>query len=85
MGPLGAVSHRFNFDMINKGRAVRAMLNSVLWNRQITRKNELLIYNSIVKSAVTYGAETWKFDKNLRVKTYVDENGLLKRSQDAQD
>jgi hypothetical protein len=23
---------------INKGRAITAMLNSVLWNRQITRK-----------------------------------------------
>ena len=25
-------------DRINKGRAVTAMLNSVLWNRQITRR-----------------------------------------------
>ena len=44
------------------------MLNSVLWNRQITRKNKLLIYNSTVKSTVTYGAETWKFNKNLKSK-----------------
>ena len=50
-------------DRINIGRA---MLNSVLWNRQITRKNKLLIYNSIVKSTVTYGDETWKFNKNLQ-------------------
>ena len=27
--------------------------------------NKLLIYNSIVKSTVTYGAQTWKFNKNL--------------------
>ena len=39
-------------NRINKGRAVTAMLNSVLWNRQITRKNKLLIYNSIVKSSL---------------------------------
>ena len=44
-------------NMINKGRAVTAMLNSVLCNKQITRKNKLLIYNSIVKSTVTYAAE----------------------------
>ena len=50
-----------NKNRINKGRAVTAMLNSVLWNRQITRKNKLLVYNSIVKSTVIYGAETWKF------------------------
>ena len=28
----------------------------------------LRIYNSIVKNAVTYGAETWKFNKNLEQK-----------------
>ena len=31
------------------------------------------MYNSIVKSTVTCGAETWKF----RIKTYVDGNGLF--------
>ena len=29
-------------NRINKGRAVTAMLNSALWNREITRKNKLL-------------------------------------------
>ena len=29
---------------MNKGRAVTAMLNNVLWNRQRTRINKLLIY-----------------------------------------
>ena len=55
-------------NKINKGRAVRSMLNGVLWNRQVTRKNKLQIYNSVVKSTVTYGAETWKFNKNLESK-----------------
>ena len=49
------------------------MLNSVLWDKQITRKNKLLIYNSIVKSTVTYGADTWKF----RIKTHVGVNGIF--------
>ena len=44
------------------------MLNSVFWNRLITRKNKLLIYNSIVKITVTYGTKTWKFNKNLESK-----------------
>ena len=39
--------------------------------------NVLLIYNSIVKSTVTYGAETWKFNKNLESKLYVYGNGLF--------
>ena len=28
-------------NRINKGRAVTAILNSVLWNNQITRKKEI--------------------------------------------
>ena len=55
------------------------MLNSVLWNRQIIRKNKLLIYNSIVQSTVTYGAETWKFNKNLESKLMSMEMDFLRR------
>ena len=47
---------------------------------QITRKYTLLIYNSIVKSTVTYGAETWKFNKNLESKLILMEIDFLKRS-----
>ena len=48
-------------NRINKGRVIIAMLTNIMWNRQITRKkNKLQIYNSIVISTVTYGAETWK-------------------------
>ena len=56
------------------------MLNGVLWNRQLTRKNKLLIYNSIVKSTVTCVAETWKFNKNLESKRMSREIDFLKRS-----
>ena len=58
------------------------MLNirSVLWNRRITRKNKLLIYNSTVKSTVTYGAETWKFNTNLESKLMTMEIDFLRRS-----
>ena len=56
------------------------MLNSVLWNWQITRKNKLLIYSSIVKSTVTYGAQTWKFNKNLELKLMSMEMDFFRRS-----
>ena len=56
------------------------MLNGVLCNRQITRKNKLLIYNSIVMSNVTYGAETWEFNKNLESKLMSIEIDFLRRS-----
>ena len=32
------------------------------------KKNKSQIYNSIGKSTVTYGTETWKFNKNLESK-----------------
>ena len=64
----------------NKGREITAMINSVLWNREITGENKLLIYNSIVKSTVTYGAETWKFNKNLESKLMSMEMDFLRRS-----
>jgi hypothetical protein len=56
------------------------MLNSVLCKWQITRKNKLLIYNSIVKSTVTYGAEAWKFNEDLESKLMLIEMDFLRRS-----
>ena len=41
-------------NRINNGRAIKAMLNGVLWNRQITRE---IINMSVVKSTVTFGVE----------------------------
>jgi hypothetical protein len=55
-------------NIINKDRAIIAMLNSVLWNRQMTRKKKLQICNPIVNSTVTNGAEIWKFKKNQESK-----------------
>ena len=49
---------------INKGQV--AMLNSILWDRNITKEVKLLqIFNSIVRNTITYGAEIWKLNNNL--------------------
>ena len=59
------------------------MLNSVLWDREITRKNKLIIYNSIPQGTVTYEDETWKLKKKkIRIKIYVDGNGLFEEIGD---
>ena len=41
-------------DRINQGRAITAMLNSVLWNRKIARKNQLT--NSMVYGTRRFNA-----------------------------
>ena len=46
-------------DRINKGRAAISKLNSILWDRDVTPKTKTHIYHAIVKSTITYAAETW--------------------------
>ena len=46
----------------------------------ITGNNKLLIYNSIVRSTVTYGAEIWKFNEHLESKLLPMEMDFLRRS-----
>ena len=36
------------------------ILNSIWWNEEITRYIKYRIHNTIVKSDITYGCETWK-------------------------
>jgi hypothetical protein len=38
---------------------VISMLNSVVWNRSILQATEFLLYKSVVKSILSYEAETW--------------------------
>ena len=47
-------------NRINKGRVIITMLNTVLWNRQTTRKKQI---TNIVRSTVSHGSEKWKFNK----------------------
>ena len=45
-------------DRINKGRAAISKLNSILLDRDVTSKTKTHIYHEIVKSTITYAAET---------------------------
>ena len=47
-------------------------------------EKKLQIYNPIVKSTITYGAETWKFKKNLASKQISMEIHILRNRRDAQ-
>jgi hypothetical protein len=50
-------------DRISETRSVISMLNSVLCNKNILHSTKLLIYKSIVKSMLAYGAETWSIKR----------------------
>ena len=45
-------------DRINRGQAVITKLNSILWDRDVTPKTKTRIYHAVVKSTITYAAET---------------------------
>jgi len=45
-------------ERINRGRAAVTKLNSILWGRDMTLKTKTHIYHAIVKSKITYAAET---------------------------
>ena len=47
------------YDIINRGRSDITRLNSILWERDMTPKTKTPIYYEIVKSTITYSAETW--------------------------
>ena len=48
-----------NNDRINRERAAKSKLNGVLWDRDVTSKTKTHIYHAIIKSTITYAAETW--------------------------
>ena len=50
-------------NKINQGRRVIGQLNSVLWSKEISKKNKTTIYKTIVESIVTYGSEVWEVSK----------------------
>ena len=63
-------------DRINEGRAVISQLNGILWDRDMTPKTKTHIYHAVVKSTVTYAAETW-FLKAKTTGKQFHRNGLL--------
>jgi hypothetical protein len=63
-------------ELIRGGAAI-TKLNSVLWNRDVTPKTKTSIYYAVVKSTITYAAQTWCLKAKNRSKTEIHRNGLL--------
>ena len=64
---------------INKGRMAISKLN-ILWDRDITIKTKTNIYNTIVKSTITYGSETWHLKSGTIHKLHSTEMDFWRRS-----
>jgi len=64
-------------DKINWGRAAITELKSILWDRDVTPKTKTHICYAVVKSTITYAAETWCLKAKNGSKTKFHRNGLL--------
>jgi len=67
-------------DRINRGRAAITKLNSILWDRDVTLKTKTRIYHAIVKSTITYAAETWCLKAKTVAKLNSTEMDFWRRS-----
>ena len=67
-------------DRINRGRAAITKLNGILWDRDVTPKTKTHIYHAIVKSTMTYAAETWCLKAKTIAKLNSTEMDFWRRS-----
>lgn len=60
-------------------KAINA-LNSLWWNKHITRNRKLQIYKTVIQSILTYGAEVWQISTREQNKILATEMDVLRRS-----
>ena len=67
-------------NRIAQGRKAVKRLNSIWWSKEITRNRKYRIYNTIVKSILTYGCEAWRMTKREEKGVVAVEMDALRRS-----
>jgi hypothetical protein len=65
---------------VTQVRKIIGALNGIWCSKDITKKRKMMIYNSMVKSALIYGAETWSLYENDRRRINAAEIDALRRS-----
>jgi len=55
-------------------------LNSIWWHKDITKNRKLYIYQTIIQSILTYGAEVWQIPTREINKILSTEMDVLRRS-----
>ncbi|XP_030763000.1 uncharacterized protein LOC115887680 [Sitophilus oryzae] len=63
-----------------QGRKAVSMLNGILWDKNITIKKQKRIYNSFVKSIITYSSEVWPLKEKAERTLNATEVDFWRRS-----
>ncbi|XP_045464765.1 uncharacterized protein LOC123674005 [Harmonia axyridis] len=63
-----------------EARKVIGCLNGILWSKNITRSRKFNIYNTMIKSQLTYGSETWRLTERNKRRIEAPEMDALRRS-----
>jgi len=72
-------SNLISMESINcQARKIIGALNGVWWSKNITRNRKKMIYNSMVKSVLIYGAETWSLYEDDRTRINATEMDALR-------
>jgi len=66
--------------MVTQAWKLTGALNGAWWSENITRNRKKIIYNSMVKSVLIYGAETWSLYEDDRRRINATEMDALRRS-----
>src|SRR5215469_16719302 len=65
---------------VTQARKIIGTLNAIWWSKDITKNRKKMIYNSMVKSVLIYGAETWSLYEDDRRRINATEMDALRRS-----
>jgi len=65
---------------VTQARKIIGALNGMWWSKDITKNRKKIIYNSVVKSVLIYGAETWSLYEDDRRRINATEMDALRRS-----
>jgi hypothetical protein len=59
----GKDDKEINFRVIQARKSI-ACLNGMLWSKDIRKERKLNIYNTLIKSSLLHGSETWRLTEN---------------------
>ena len=64
----------------NKAKQIITSLNWILWSTEIGKEWKKRIYDTMIKSTLIYGSETWRIKEQVKRKLEATEMGALSRA-----